>query len=78
MGTVSDVITGGTEVSSSTRVYQGYLLSSSITILTPKTLGTVSDVIAGGTEGAVQHGLVRARVLKLLPKQRRNHLRILR
>ncbi|GJT81712.1 putative ribonuclease H-like domain-containing protein [Tanacetum coccineum] len=29
----------------------------------PFHMGTVSDVIAGGTEGAVQHGLVRARVL---------------
>ncbi|GJU30285.1 hypothetical protein Tco_1173874 [Tanacetum coccineum] len=29
----------------------------------PFHMGTVSDVIAGGTEGAVQQGLVRARVL---------------
>ncbi|GKG64873.1 hypothetical protein Tco_0665747, partial [Tanacetum coccineum] len=26
-------------------------------------MGTVSDVVTGGTEGAVQQGLVRARVL---------------
>ncbi|GJY53292.1 hypothetical protein Tco_0444956 [Tanacetum coccineum] len=30
----------------------------------PFQMGTVSDVITGGTEGEVQHGPVRARVLK--------------
>ncbi|GJU55627.1 hypothetical protein Tco_1229341 [Tanacetum coccineum] len=40
-------------------------------------MGTVSDVIAGGTEGAVQQGLVRARVLNDLSaeeKERYNKL----